>query len=406
MISSKIMMAIATTISLPLFADVCVEDVKCTPRYPWNGLVDIEYTIACDNPSADIYVNPIGFNGDEGLTVFMTSLSGDGATNTVKAGTHRMTWDAQSDLGDLYAAKNFSVKIFAGEKLAPYVVIDVSGGSNADNYPIRYSLVGPDLSDDTCRTTEIWLRLVLPGTFMYGCPPGEVGGFYDAGETYCRATLTQPFYIGVFETTLYQWNCVKGSNPAGTKPVNHISFYEIWNTYIATDSPQSSSFFYRLRSKTGKTGFTLPTEMQWEYACRAGTRTALNTGKNLISNTGDENMSQAGRYNVNGGELAVVGCYLPNKLGLYDMHGNAWEICRDRYTAQQYRYDGIVDYFQTELYDNYNQSGQVVKGGSFRDNARVCRSASRTRQSSGGSYNGGGAEHVSFRICATASLQE
>ena len=392
-------MAIATTISLPLFADVCVEDVKCTPRYPWNGLVDIEYTIACDNPSADIYVNPIGFNGDEGLTVFMTSLSGDGATNTVKAGTHRMTWDAQSDLGDLYAAKNFSVKIFAGEKLAPYVVIDVSGGSNADNYPIRYSLVGPDLSDDTCRTTEIWLRLVLPGTFMYGCPPGEVGGFYDAGEVYCRATLTQPFYIGVFETTGTQWYNVCNWGDQGIVPVTDVGFDQIWDSsggeygYVLSDS-----FFGKLRTKTGKTGFMLPSEMQWEYACRAGTRSALNTGKDIVSSVGDDNMSVAGRYSANGTSKAKVGSYLPNKLGLYDMHGNVWEICRDRYTIEPYRYDGITDYVQAELGES--AYGKVVKGGSFRDNARICRSASRTRQ------RGGSANHVGFRIYAPATLHQ
>lgn len=71
---------------------VCVEDVKCVQRYPWNGLVDIEYTIACDDPEAEIYVNPVGFNGDTGLTVFPTHFTGDGATNTVKVGRHTMVF--------------------------------------------------------------------------------------------------------------------------------------------------------------------------------------------------------------------------------------------------------------------------------------------------------------------------
>ena len=77
------------------YADVSVEDVKCTQRYPWNGLVDIEYTIACDDPEAEIYVNPVGFNGDTGLTVFPTHFTGDGATNTVKAGKHTMVCEGR-----------------------------------------------------------------------------------------------------------------------------------------------------------------------------------------------------------------------------------------------------------------------------------------------------------------------
>ena len=410
--AKRIVMAAATSAVLgglcfvtSAYGDVSVDNIKCTQRYPWNGLVDIEYTVACDDPSADIYVNPIGFNGDEGLTVFMTSLYGDGATNTVRAGTHTMTWNAQADLGGLYAAKNFSVKIFAGEKLAPYVVINVSDGNGASNYPIRYSLVGPDLSDDTCRTTEIWLRLVLPGTFMYGCPPGEVGGFYDAGETYCRATLTQPFYIGVFEITEAQWYKVHSWSPGGTVPVSDVGFYDIWD-YSGGEygSVRSDSFFGRLHARTGKTGFMLPSEMQWEYACRAGTRTALNTGKDIASSVGDDNMSEAGRYAANGTTKAKVGSYLPNKLGLYDMHGNVWEICRDRYTIEPYRYDGITDYVQAELGES--SYSKVVKGGSFHDNARICRSASRTRHTGGDFSSAGSANHVGFRVCAPATLHQ
>jgi len=81
-------------------------------------------------------VNPVGFNGDTGLTVFPTHFTGDGATNTVRAGKHTMVWDAKADMG-LFASKNFQIKMYAGKTLAPYVVVDLSSGPDGDHFPIR-----------------------------------------------------------------------------------------------------------------------------------------------------------------------------------------------------------------------------------------------------------------------------
>ena len=209
----KMMMALATmtTIGGMVFADVSVDNIKCTQRYPWNGLVDIDYTIACDDPNAEIYVNPVGFNGDTGLTVFPTHFTGDGATNTVKAGRHRMVWDAKADMG-AFSSKNFQIKMYAGKELSRYIVIDISGGTNATNFAIRRSFEGPNLDDDTCRTTEIWMRLIPPGTFMMGSQTNELGR--SDNEDLHKVTITKPFYIGVFEVTQRQWELVKGSMPS------------------------------------------------------------------------------------------------------------------------------------------------------------------------------------------------
>ena len=97
----------ALMLSFPAWADVSVEDVKCTRRTPWNGLVDIEYTIASDSADDDVYVNPVGFNGDTGLTVFMAHLSGDGTSGPVKPGSHTITWDSKADLNDYFATSNY-----------------------------------------------------------------------------------------------------------------------------------------------------------------------------------------------------------------------------------------------------------------------------------------------------------
>ena len=137
----------------------------------------------------------------------------------------------------------------------------------------------------------------------------------------------------------------------------------------------SGSFLGKLRAKTGQT-FDLPTEAQWEYACRAGTTTALNTGKNLTSTGWDYAMDEAGRYSYNqkdgkGGysEHTKVGSYLPNAWGLYDMHGNVGEWCLDWYTA------GIGSSAVTDPKGPNSGEYRVVRGGGWYGNAQSCRSA-------------------------------
>ena len=421
-------LAVSTFAAALALADVCVEDIKCTQRYPWNGLVDIEYTIACDDPDAEIYVNPVGYNGDTGLTVFPTHFTGDGATNTVKAGKHKMVWDARADMG-LFASKNFQIKMYAGKTLAPYVVVDLSSGPDGENFPIRYSLTGPDISDDACRTTELWLRLIPPGTFMMGSPADELGR-YD-NEDLHKVTITQPFYIGVFEVTYEQYYRVKGSwmrfgNQAQTYPVEWVRYSASWENadydggYAGTvrgdagtypplgTTVHGSTFFGILRAKTDFNGFDLPTEAQWEYACRLGTTTALNDGSNLEGITGSKNLNVLGRYYANGtqgeqklGEgadksMAKVGSYKPNAYGIYDMHGNVAELCRDIW-SEHLGFTACVD----PLVSTASYNDVVIRGGAWDVGAGLCRSSTRRK------INQNSMSHsVGFRISCPGNLQK
>ena len=135
----------------------------------------------------------------------------------------------------------------------------------------------------------------------------------------------------------------------------------------------ADSFFGILREKTGLV-FDLPTEAQWEYACRAGTTTALNSGKNLLSKNICPNMSEVGNYNIKGNEdYAIVGSYLPNAWGLYDMHGNVCEWCLDWYG----------DYPLEPVNDPTGPSSgakRVDRGGTKSSSAQGCRSATRWTQ--------------------------
>ena len=210
---------------------------------------------------------------------------------------------------------------------ATYYVIDLSGGTSANNYPMEI-LDGEPTGGwtDEHKTTKLVLRRIEPGTFMM-CNQVSV-------------TLTRPFFIGVFEVTQKQYKLVTGSNPSFNKgdklPVEMASWNDIRGNYNwPTDTSVAvDSFMGLLRARTGL-AFDLPTEAQWEYACRAGTTTDFNDGTNLS----DSGLDELGRYEGNGGDerggseylytTTTVGSYLPNAWGLYDMHGNVEEWCLD-----------------------------------------------------------------------------
>ena len=305
-----------------------------------------------------------------------------------------------------------------------YLIIDLSGGPTAANYPYRFSEEPPDLSRNACRTHELWLRRIPAGTFVMGSPKDEASeyGRPRIGETRHLVTLTHGFYIGVFEITQYQWKQIMGKFPSlnawkeadgildddrpnqgnDTGPVLRISYLNIRGNAKGTKWPSGGhvvdddSFMGMLRAKTGLE-FDLPTEAQWEYACRAGTSTAFNSGKGLVNEKGkDANLDELGRYrynNVPGQDwnIAEVGSYQPNAWGLYDMHGNVSEWCLDwcdsLYTSREYfeRKDPVgIDKFHY---------CRIVRGGGYWSESVLCRSAVKLAVDPSGHQN-----DLGFRI--------
>jgi formylglycine-generating enzyme required for sulfatase activity len=307
----------------------------------------------------------------------------------------------------------FRTVLSPGAPLEEYLVIDLAGGADATNYPLS-TLAGVPSGGWTeeHRTTELVLRRIRAGTFMMGSPTGELGRGSD--ETQHQVTLTQDFYIGVFEVTQEQWYRVMGTWPSyftnnayrASRPVEAMAYNDFRGSSAGAGWPGSTavdaeSFMGRLRQKTGLPTLDLPTESQWEYACRAGTTTALNSGKNLTSTPSDPNMDEVGRYHYNGGSTwpkggdttvgtARVGSYQANGWGLYDMHGNVWEWCLDRYASS---YPGTV----VDPVGAASGSYRVGRGGSWFNYAQGCRSADRRADtpSDRGSSSGG------FRVART-----
>ena len=362
----------AVLIGQVILAAVSVTDVKVQQRWPWNGLVDIDYTLTCDTADADIYVYPTALDGDRMIALSPRTLSGDGASAPVKAGTHRMTWDMGTDQPNLHSSA-FTITLHAYTGAAPYMILDLSSGADSTHYPVTYANTCPDLTDNTYKTTKMVFKLILPGTFMMGSPTTESGR--TDNEDLHEVTLTQPYYMAIYECTRQQWFQVTGvwpserSNNRTNGPAQYVSWSDIRGsvaalTWPTTDQVDNGSYLGKLRMRTGLT-FDLPTEAQWEYACRAGTSTRWSSGE-------DPNAIN-GRYNLayySG--PAVVGSYAPNAWGLYDMHGNVWEWCVDSWK------DHLGTAAVTDPTGPATDGYRVIRGGRWNAAAADVRSAYRT----------------------------
>lgn len=230
---------------------------------------------------------------------------------------------------------------------------------------------------------------VAPGTFQMGSTQDEVGRNFDEKRHWVM--LTQGFYMGVTEVTQSQWQQVMNNNPSAFSecgpqcPVEQVS----WQDCLV--------FIDRLNKREGTHTYRLPTEAEWEYACRAGSQSTFAGGtmRQLYCGT-EPALASMGWYCGNSGfKSHPVGQKTPNGLGLYDMHGNVQEwvldSCRWRHPLTG-RVGVITDTYVDGIADPLSRQGthRIFRGGGWHQSARHCRSAYRgiSRPSTRRSYLG------------------
>lgn len=213
-------------------------------------------------------------------------------------------------------------------------------------------------------TTQMRFVLVPAGDFVMGSPVSETG--HQTDEQLHKVRISKPFYLGAREVTQREWTIVMGSNPSHFRtfgvdlPVEEVNWFDVHE-------------FIRRLNERGEGHFRLPTEAEWEYACRAGSADAYAFGAQLSAN--DANYD--GRYPLPGqrageyrGRPVAAGSLRPNRWGLYDMHGNVWEWCEDSFCP----------YTSTSAVDPLGaceSNLKVIRGGSWYFNADSARCALR-----------------------------
>jgi formylglycine-generating enzyme len=277
---------------------------------------------------------------------------------------------------------------------SPYLVLD----AGAVTAPRFYRAFAQQVPANVVTTNMVW---ITPGTFVMGSPINEALRYWN--ETQHTVTLTTGLFMGKYPVTQAQYLSLLITNPSYFKtnngysqdlsrPVEQVSWIDATN-YCARLTQQE-----RLAGRIPTNwAYRLPTESEWEYACRAGTTTAFNFGNAIHG--GMANFYDYQEYDAFFGDIYVanpvvpylarttaVGTYLPNAWGLYDMHGHLWEWCRDWYGGYP---PGNISDPQGPV----SGSLRVVRGGSWSDYGKDCRSAGRAV-----SYPSQGSILIGFRV--------
>ncbi|MGF1936979.1 MAG: caspase, EACC1-associated type [Nostoc sp. ChiQUE02] len=245
---------------------------------------------------------------------------------------------------------------------------------NAKGEPINCSRKRAEFFSENLGNGVVLEMVAIPGgKFLMGSPENELERNYS--ESPQHTVSVQPFFMGKFPVTQNQWAIVAtlkkvsidlNPDPSSFKGANRPVEQVSWDDAI--------EFCARLSNKTRKT-YRLPSEAEWEYACRAGTTTPFYFGETITTDLVNYN----GKYTYNSGSMGEfreqttdVGNFPPNSFGLFDMHGDIWEWCQD--TWHENYYNGAPTDATPWMSDNEER---LLRGGSWNSNPWICRSAFR-----------------------------
>jgi formylglycine-generating enzyme required for sulfatase activity len=365
-----------------------VSDVSAHARYPWQSVIDVDFTVS-DAKASDLFKVSISAKYANGTTNLYARTF---VSEPICArGVNRVSWDVGADypglkVDDIQVAVTLApINI---DSLDVYMVIDLSSGPESKRYPVSYTFTAPTLvptndlvacAADPNRTTKLWLKRVKESEFKFGGTDGNKNGIFTV--------RLSPYYIGVFELTQKQWALVMNAWPSkwanetyrAARPVETVNYEDVigHNNWPNSKEVAAESFVGRMRARTGLSTFNLPTEAQWECACRSGRSGSVPANEDNA------------RYEKNNGDItdfmgdpnngtAIVGSYNANPLGFYDFNGNVLEMCLDAYAS-----DADLKDLYAELNPVIDPIGPAVNStaryhatrGGYYDNSHLLASA-------------------------------
>lgn len=347
-------------------AAVTITDITARQRWPWNGIVDVDFTIAGAS-AGEVFAIDIDATAANGAT----QLSAKTYVTEPLAGTgaNRIAWDFGADYPE-FRANDVRISVTAtpvSESGPMYMVIDLAGGANAEKYPVRYTTRPPahvqGAKDEPCQTTELWMRRIHVPDFAFPVNSYTVvenpSRFIEHRNYWGK--MTKDYYIGVFELTQKQFQLVMGDWPESyftneahraSRPVEGLRYSTLVGSFIDSQVESSkisaSSFLGRIRAKTGL-AINLPTNIQLNFAGRGGTRLDKTSDFYIYAVNGNfpsdraticrsksnvENTAPTQDCDAKSG-TAYVGSYLPNDYGLYDVIGNVSEYTSEHHIKTQ-----------------------------------------------------------------------
>ena len=385
-------------------------------------LVTITYTLADAPAVVTVDVQTNNANGA------WASIGGEAVWNAtgdvwkkVETGSHTITWRPDHSWPDHKIADGGAravVTAWALDNTPDYMAVDISAAAQPDTqtyYPAADFVPG-GVTNSLYKTTTLLMRKIMAKDVIWtmGSTTLENQNRQAAQEATHQVKLANNYYIGVYEITQSQWSQVATNNTTAVanytterfmRPMEKVCYNEIRNAANSTtanaaynwpNDPNPSSFLGLLRSKTG-IDFDLPSEAQWEFAARAGNGVGYwGDGSGILNAALDANLNLLGRYLNNPtsnsstspaatispseGGSAIVGSYLPNAWGIYDMHGNVWEWCLDWYEDNINAHGGAVNIDPSapaKTLSGASGSTRVRRGGSWNGAAGYCRPAYR-----------------------------
>ncbi len=331
------MIKLVFVLLLSVFTALCSfgQTVSNVDAYQEGKNIIITYDTDKDENVGDVYCST---DGGRTWGEPLRQVTGD-VNKQVPAGSHRIVWDVLSEREKL-----------AGANICFKVVI---------NYSARFTVNG--VSFEMVR--------VEGGTFCMGATSEQEDDLFDIAKPVHSVTLSSYYHIGKTEVTQALWQAVMGSNPSNFKgadlPVENVTWYDC------------QVFIQKLNRLTGR-NFRLPTEAEWEFACRGGNNSCG------YKYSGSNNLGSVAWYNGNsGGTTLPVATKAPNELGIYDMSGNVWEWCSDWYAHYTANF-----FTQTNPTGPQSGSHRVLRGGSWISIAGYCRSSLRLDSDPANRYAG------------------